>query len=97
MDGWWREAYNGTNGWKIGEDVSAPTEQEQDDQDAASLRARLETEIIPLFYDRGKDGIPHKWLKRIRQSMANLIPIYNTDRMVMEYIDRAYYPPRRSP
>ncbi len=97
MDGWWREAYNGTNGWKIGEDIAAPTEQEQDDQDAASLRARLDTEIIPLFYDRGKDGIPHKWLKRIRQSMANLIPIYNTDRMVMEYIGRAYYPSRRSP
>jgi starch phosphorylase len=97
MDGWWREAYNGNNGWKIGEDVSAPTEHEQDDQDAASLRARLETDIIPLFYDRGKDGIPHKWLRRIRQSMANLIPIYNTDRMVTEYIRRAYFPSRRSP
>jgi len=97
MDGWWREAYNGNNGWKIGEDVSAPTEHEQDDQDATSLRARLETDIIPLFYDRGKDGIPHKWLKRIRQSMANLIPIYNTDRMVTEYIRRAYFPSRRSP
>ena len=96
MDGWWREAYNGNNGWKIGEDVSAPTEHEQDDQDAASLRARLDAEIIPLFYDRGKDGIPHKWLKRIRQSMANLIPVYNTDRMVMEYIQRAYFPSRRS-
>jgi starch phosphorylase len=96
MDGWWREAYNGSNGWKIGEDVSAPTEQDQDDQDAASLRSRLDTEILPLFYDRGKDGVPHKWLKRIRQSMANLIPIYNTDRMVMEYIQHAYYPSRRS-
>jgi starch phosphorylase len=96
MDGWWREAYNGSNGWKIGEDVSAPTEHDQDDQDAASLRTRLDTEIIPLFYDRGKDGIPHRWMKRIRQSMANLVPVYNTDRMVTEYIQRAYFPSRRS-
>jgi starch phosphorylase len=90
MDGWWREAYDGANGWKIGEDLTANTEQEQDDLDAASLRARLENEVIPLFYDRGKDGLPHKWLKKIRHSLTSLIPIYNTDRMVMEYIERCY-------
>ena len=86
MDGWWREAYNGSNGWKIGEDVTTGSEQEQDDQDAASLRTLLDNTIVPLFYDRGRDGIPHKWLKKIRHSMASLIPVYNTDRMVMDYI-----------
>jgi starch phosphorylase len=95
MDGWWREAYNGANGWKIGEDRSAGSEEEQDNADAASLRTQLEKEIIPLFYDRGKDGIPHRWLKRVRNSMANLLPRYNTDRMVMEYIRDAYLKPAR--
>ncbi len=92
MDGWWREAYDGGNGWKIGEDANAPSDQMQDDQDAASLRSRLENEVLPLFYDRGKDGIPHKWLRHVRASMATLIPQYNTDRMVTEYIQKCYLP-----
>jgi starch phosphorylase len=95
MDGWWREAFNGANGWKIGEDRSGGSEEEQDNADAVSLRAQMEKEIIPLFYDRGRDGLPHRWLKRVRNSMANLVPRYNTDRMVMEYIRDAYLRPAR--
>jgi starch phosphorylase len=90
MDGWWREAYDGHNGWKIGEDITASTEQMQDDIDGASLRAVLEQEVIPLFYDRGKDGIPHRWLKKVRHAMATLIPVYNTERMVVEYAEKYY-------
>lgn len=90
MDGWWREAYDGHNGWKIGEDTTASSEQLQDDLDAASLRSVLENQVIPLFYKRGKDGIPHQWLKRVRHAMVTLIPVYNTDRMVAEYT-RKYY------
>lgn len=90
MDGWWREAFDGKNGWAVGEDATAPTDHEQDDKDAYSLRTILETEIISLFYDRGKDGIPHAWLKRVRHSMASLIPQYNTDRMVVEYTKKYY-------
>jgi starch phosphorylase len=62
----------------------------QDDIDGASLRAVLEQEIIPLFYDRGKDGIPHRWLKKIRHAMSTLIPVYNTERMVVEYAEKYY-------
>jgi len=90
MDGWWREAYDGHNGWKIGEDTTASSDQFQDDLDAASLRAVLENQAIPLFYDRGKDGIPHHWLKRVRHAMASLIPVFNTDRMVAEYTKKYY-------
>ena len=90
MDGWWREAYDGHNGWKIGEDTTASTDQMQDDIDGASLRAVMEQEIVPLFYDRGKDGIPHRWLKKIRHAMTTLIPVYNTDRMVVEYAEKYY-------
>jgi glycogen phosphorylase len=90
MDGWWREAYDGGNGWKIGEDTTASSEHLQDDIDAASLRAVLEQSILPLFYDRDADGVPRKWLKIIRHAMASIIPVYNTDRMVMEYT-QSYY------
>jgi starch phosphorylase len=90
MDGWWREAYDTQNGWKIGEDINAGNEQMQDDLDAVSLRAVMENKLIPLFYDRGKDGIPHKWLKMVRHSIASLVPIYNTDRMVAEYTEKCY-------
>jgi starch phosphorylase len=90
MDGWWREAYDGHNGWKIGEDTTASSDQLQDDLDAASLRAVLENLAIPLFYQRGKDGIPHQWLKRVRHAMASLIPVFNTDRMVAEYTKKYY-------
>jgi len=90
MDGWWREAYDGRNGWKIGEDTAADSEQLQDDLDAASLRALLQNEVIPLFYARGRDGIPHGWLKRARHAMATLIPVYNTHRMVEQYAEQYY-------
>jgi len=90
MDGWWREAYDGNNGWKIGEDISTDNEQMQDDLDAVSLRAIMEKKLIPLFYDRGKDGIPHKWLRMVRHSIASLVPVYSTDRMVAEYTEKYY-------
>jgi starch phosphorylase len=90
MDGWWREAYDGNNGFKIGEDITADNEQMQDDLDAVALRAVMENKVIPLFYDRGKDGIPHKWLKVVRHSIASLVPVYNTDRMVAEYTEKYY-------
>jgi starch phosphorylase len=90
MDGWWREAYDGHNGWKVGEDITSDSEQTQDDLDAASLRAVFENEIIPLYYRRGKSGLPHDWLRWIRHSIATLVPVYNTHRMVQEYILKYY-------
>jgi starch phosphorylase len=95
MDGWWREAYGGHNGWKVGEDTTAESEQVQDDLDAASLRAVMENDIIPLFYKRGKDGIPHGWLRRVRNAIATLVPEYNTHRMVTEYILKYYRSPQK--
>ncbi len=90
MDGWWREGFDGKNGWKIGEDTNTTTENMQDELDAASLRGLIENEVVPLFYKRGKDGIPREWLKRVRHSMKTLIPEYNTNRMVEEYAKKYY-------
>jgi starch phosphorylase len=96
LDGWWREAYNGENGWAIGEEreLDAPElpEAEQDALDAASLYDTLENEIIPLYYDRDPKEISHGWMARIKASMQTVIPQFSTRRMVKEYVERLYVP-----
>ncbi len=96
LDGWWREAYNGQNGWAIGDDpdLDAPPkpEDEQDQQDAASLYHVLESEIIPLFYERDAKEIPHAWVARMKASMKTIIPQFSTRRMVKEYVERLDVP-----
>ena len=90
MDGWWREAYDGTNGWAIGKDAAPAPGEDQDEIDSENLFAVMRDQIIPEFYERDVRGIPDKWLQRIRRSLASLVPQYNTHRMVAEYV-RKYY------
>ncbi len=90
LDGWWREAYDGTNGWAIGEDRTVENVEEQDRIDAENLYRTLHDQVIPEFYDRDEYGIPRLWIQRMRRSMATLIPQYNTDRMVSEYVQKYY-------
>ncbi len=90
LDGWWREAYNGTNGWAIGKDESIEDPNIQDKIDAESLYETLENEIIPAFYDRDENGIPRKWIQKIRNSIATITYFFNTNRMVREYIEKYY-------
>jgi len=88
LDGWWAEAYDGENGWAItSPDGDA---QAQDDHDAAALLDLLEREVIPLFYERGDDGIPHAWLRRVKTAMRTLIPQFTADRMLREYVWTMY-------
>ena len=90
LDGWWREAYDGTNGWAIGNDSSQSDSEEQDQADWESLFGILTNEVIPLFFDRDPQGIPRFWIEKIRRAMQTLIPQYNTDRMVAEYVTKYY-------
>ncbi|HEX5810428.1 MAG TPA: alpha-glucan family phosphorylase [Anaerolineales bacterium] len=90
LDGWWREAYNGQNGWSIGEDKELESQSLQDAQDAESLYSTLENEIIPLFYDRDPKEISHEWIARIKNSLKTNIPQFSTRRMVKEYTERLY-------
>ncbi|MBI5021217.1 MAG: alpha-glucan family phosphorylase [Ignavibacteriales bacterium] len=93
LDGWWSEAYNGKNGWAIGEKVKdSYSPEEIDKRDADSLYQILSNELIPTFYQRDKNGIPRKWVDRIRNAMRTIIPVYNTHRMVMEYSKKYYFP-----
>ncbi|RME66414.1 MAG: alpha-glucan family phosphorylase, partial [Caldilineae bacterium] len=90
LDGWWREGYDGLNGWAIGEEREYKDEDTQDEADALSLYATLEEEIIPLFFNRGEDGIPHGWLGRMRRSIMTCGPRFSMARMVKEYTN-VYY------
>jgi starch phosphorylase len=96
LDGWWREGYDGTNGFAIGEDDHPDSVMEQDRQDNAGLLRVLGEEVVPSFYDRDERGIPRDWIGRIRRSMATLLPRYTTWRMVQEYT-RDYYLGGRAP
>jgi starch phosphorylase len=90
LDGWWREGYNGENGFAIGTDSHPDTVAEQDRVDSANLYRVLTEQIVPMFYNRDMQGIPRQWLQRIRHAMVTLVPQFTTDRMVKEYT-RKYY------
>jgi starch phosphorylase len=90
LDGWWREAYDGTNGFAIGPDSNPDSIEEQDRVDAENLYRVLVEEVIPCFYERDSRGIPRRWLRMVRRAMATLVPRFNTWRMVQDYTTRYY-------
>jgi glycogen phosphorylase len=90
MDGWWREGYNGTNGWKIGDDQNDVDLETQDERDFESLFQVLSELVIPEFYDRDQNNIPQAWVQRIRNAMRTLLSQFSTDRMVWEYVQKYY-------
>jgi starch phosphorylase len=93
LDGWWREGYNGKNGWAIGDEVDEyASENEQDEMDCEALYNVLENEIVPLYYERDEDAIPHGWLRRVKESIRSIGPIFCTRRMVKEYTIDMYVP-----
>jgi starch phosphorylase len=93
MDGWWREGFNGRNGWAIGEDADIADANLQDEADAESLYEQLENEIAPLYYtERTGDGLPVEWIERMKHSIRTLAPQFSTRRMVKEYVERMYLP-----
>jgi starch phosphorylase len=92
LDGWWREAFNGDNGWAIGPDADLD-DQVQDASDAESIYQTLENEIIPLYYtERDANDVPHKWIQRVKESMRTITPQFSTRRMLKEYVERLYLP-----
>lgn len=91
LDGWWAEAYSPDVGWALG-DGREPTDRSGDIADAHSLYHVLETQVIPLFYERDAQGVPREWVSRIRKSMAQLAPRFSGNRMLNDYIDTLYRP-----
>jgi starch phosphorylase len=94
LDGWWAEGYNPNVGWAIGSGEEYP-EQQLDHQDyieSEALYNILEQDIVPTFYDRGRDGLPRDWIAKMKNAMRTLGPYFTTRRMVEEYTQRFYMP-----
>ncbi|MEU7531569.1 alpha-glucan family phosphorylase [Saccharothrix sp. NPDC042600] len=91
-DGWWDELYDGSNGWAIptADGVTDPTR--RDDLEAAALYDLLGNQVAPLFYDRGENGVPTRWLSMVRHTLASLGPAVQASRMVREYVESLYAP-----
>jgi starch phosphorylase len=92
LDGWWAEAYDGTNGFAIGSGQTHSSPQEQDRRDFESLMSTLRGQVIPLYYDRDATGLPRGWIKRVKNTMLSLGWRFNADRMVMDYVTHCYLP-----
>ncbi|MEP6870394.1 MAG: alpha-glucan family phosphorylase [Anaerolineaceae bacterium] len=92
LDGWWWEAYRPGLGWAIGRDRVDDDPEVQDAFDSASLYDHLENEVTGSFYTRDADGIPRDWVRRMKLSIEELSPVFNTSRMVTEYARKAYAP-----
>ena len=92
LDGWWAEAYSGDNGFAIGHGEEYADTEHGDRVEAELLYRLLEEEIVPLFYDRGADGLPHGWIARMKRSIAGSGAFFNTTRMVAEYTQKLYAP-----
>ena len=92
LDGWWVEGYSPDVGWAIGRGEEYADPEQQDRAESAALLDLLERQIVPLFYQRGSDGLPRDWIARMKTCIRKLAPRFNTNRMVAEYAERFYLP-----
>lgn len=92
LDGWWVEGFANDNGWAIGNGEEYSDLNYQDEVESRAIYDLLEKEVVPLFYDRGPDGLPRGWTQRVKRSMMTVCPVFNTNRMVQEYTERFYLP-----
>ena len=92
LDGWWAEAYTPEAGWALGDGREHGDDPAWDAAEADALYSLLEREVIPEFYDRDGQGVPTRWVERMRKSMASLTPRFSADRTVREYAEQHYVP-----
>ena len=92
LDGWWAEAYDAQNGFAIGGGETHSSIDVHDCRDAGALAAVLRTRVVPLYYDRDRDGLPREWIARMKRAIRTLGWRFGADRMVMDYVLKAYIP-----
>jgi starch phosphorylase len=97
LDGWWDEGYTPETGWAIGhgEEYAPDQADYQDGVEANALYDLFEKEIVPLFYERGRDGLPRGWIAKMKAAMRDHAGVFNTNRMVREYTEQCYIPSTR--
>ena len=87
LDGWWAEGFSGKNGWAFGED--GPSEG-RDKADAEAIYEILESQVLPTFYHLSEDGVPHDWVKIMKESIVSNFPKFSSRRMVRDYVGNLY-------
>ncbi len=92
LDGWWAEAYDGLNGFSIGTGRTHSNMDVHDKRDGDDLYRVLRDEVIPLYYERDRDGLPRGWIQRMKRTIRTLGWRFNADRMVMDYSQKCYVP-----
>lgn len=97
LDGWWDEWFQPDFGWAVPTADGAGTDPDhRDDIEAAALYDLLERRVTPRFYERGRAGLPDRWIEMVRRTLGRLGPKVLAGRMVREYVDRLYAPAARS-
>ena len=91
-DGWWIEGYNESNGWVFGSEHGNGDHAAQDNEDAVAMYHTLQDQVIPTFFDRDEDGVPHAWVAMMKESIISVIGQFSTARMVADYTEQVYLP-----
>jgi starch phosphorylase len=92
LDGWWAEAYDGTNGFAIGTGQTHAVPSVQDERDHIALIDTLLGQVVPLYFDRDATGLPRGWIARQKNALRSMAWRFNADRMVMDYVQNCYLP-----
>jgi len=92
LDGWWAEAYDGLNGFAIGVGETHSATERHDIRDADALIATLRNEVVRLYFDRDRDGLPREWIARMKRAIRTLGGRFSADRMMMDYVLKCYIP-----
>ncbi|MCC5810858.1 MAG: alpha-glucan family phosphorylase [Ectothiorhodospiraceae bacterium] len=95
LDGWWKEGFDGRNGWGIEPHSADLSTEERDRLEAQDLLDLLENEVIPEYFATGSGGYPPAWVARCKRSMRTVLPRFSAERMVMDYVERMYVPAAR--
>lgn len=90
LDGWWYEGYRKNAGWALTDKRTYDNQEFQDKLDAVTIYSMLENEIVPLYYAKNTKGYSPEWIQYIKNSIAQITPIYTTKRMMDDYFDRFY-------
>lgn len=92
LDGWWAEAFDGSNGWRVGDGPSGDEPEERDARDAEAFFDVLEQEVLPRFHERDANGIPVAWVSMVRSSLKTAGARFGAARMVRDYLEGVWAP-----
>ncbi|MBR3589554.1 MAG: alpha-glucan family phosphorylase [Alistipes sp.] len=90
LDGWWVEGYKESAGWMLPMERTYADQRFQDELDAEMIYNTIEEQIVPLYYDRAEDGVPHRWVNAVKKCVADIASNFTTNRMLIDYEERFY-------